>query len=86
MIKCIVLSNDILISQIEEVTSELGEPDCKLTNPFVIKKDGLGINFTLEPWLGEITDQNSFMISSDKIITISDPSKYLLEKYNSLLK
>jgi len=87
MIKCISLHNINLITFIEEVTSELGEPDCKLTNPFIIKKpqmDGLGL--VLEPWLSDITDQNSFMISSDKIITISDPRKELLEKYQSLIK
>lgn len=87
MIKCIVLSNIILISEIEEVTSELGEPDCKLTNPFIIKKPKIDVlNSTLEPWLGDIADENSFMISSDKIITITDPNKDLLEKYNLLLK
>ena len=35
IIKCLLLKNDIvLISEIVEVGTELGEPDCKLTNPF----------------------------------------------------
>ena len=71
----------ILISQIEEVTSELGEPDCKLIEPFVICDDG-----TLSPWLLDYTNQNDFMISSDKLLTIADPNSKLKTKYEELLK
>ena len=74
-------TNQILISQIEEVTSELGEPDCKLIEPFVICDDG-----TLTPWLLEYTNQNDFMISSDKLLTIADPNSKLKIKYEELLK
>ena len=65
-----------LLTQIEEVTTELGEPDCKLTEPFVLKPDG-----TLRPWLVDITSQNTFMIHSDKILTIADPNGKLIDKY-----
>ena len=74
-------TNQILISQIEEVTSELGEPDCKLIEPFVICDDG-----TLSPWLLDYTNQNDFMISSDKLLTIADPNSKLKIKYEELLK
>ena len=74
-------TNQILISQIEEVTSELGEPDCKLVEPFVICDDG-----TLSPWLLEYTNQNDFMISSDKLLTIADPNSKLKIKYEDVLK
>ena len=74
-------TNQILISQIEEVTSELGEPDCKLIEPFVICNDG-----TLSPWMLEYTNQNDFMISSDKLLTIADPNSKLKVKYEDLLK
>ena len=74
-------TNQILISQIEEVTSELGEPDCKLIEPFVICDDG-----TLTPWLLEYTNQNDFMISSDKLLTIADPNSKLKIKYEDVLK
>jgi len=78
----LVLLNDlILISQIEEVTSELGEPDCKITNPFVVKKDQ-----TLEPFLCGYSKQTTFMMSSDKILTLTDPTPTLLEKYEDLIK
>ena len=74
-------TNQILISQIEEVTSELGEPDCKLIEPFVICDDG-----TLSPWLLDYTNQNDFMISSDKLLTIADPNSKLKIKYEDVLK
>ncbi len=80
-IKIIVLmSNLILISQIEEVGADIGEPDCKLVNPYVIRKDQ-----TMEPFLCGYTKQNTFMMSSDKILTIADPTPTLLEKYNDLI-
>lgn len=78
----LLMNNQILISQVEEVTSELGEPDCRLTEPFLV--DQLGS--TLSPWLIEFTTENQYMISSDKIITLSDPKPTLLEKYQDLTK
>ena len=80
MIKLIVLlDQQKLVSQIDEVTSELGEPDCKLTEPFLLKEDG-----TLTPWLVGVTNENVFMITSDKILTLIDPTPTLLEKYIDL--
>tara|TARA_B100000427_G_scaffold119913_1_gene99910 strand:+ start:473 stop:688 length:216 start_codon:yes stop_codon:yes gene_type:complete len=70
-----------VISQIDEVTSELGEPDCKLTEPFVINDDG-----TLSPWLLDITTQNTFMISSDKILTLVQPNSKLVKKYEDVIE
>ena len=43
MIKILLLKNDlVLITELEEVGSELGEPDCKLIKPFemVWNRDG----------------------------------------------
>ena len=78
----IVLTNQqLLVSQIEEVGAEIGEPDCKLLNPMVICEGN-----TLTPWLLEQTQQDVFMISSDKIITLADPMPTLLEKYIGLTK
>lgn len=70
-----------MISQIDEVSSELGEPDCKLTEPFVINDDG-----TLSPWLLDITTQNTFMISSDKILTLVEPNSKLVKKYEDVIE
>jgi hypothetical protein len=82
MIKLLVLlNNKVLITKIEEVPSELGEPDCKLTKPFAVGSDN-----TLSPWLMDFTSQDIFMIHSDKILTITDPKPTLLEKYQNLIK
>ena len=81
-IKLIVLTNQQrLVSQIEEIGADIGQPDCKLTEPFIV-----GENNTLSPWLVESTNQSVFMLSSDKILTLVDPKPTLLEKYEDLLK
>ena len=81
-IKLIVLTNQQrLVSQIEEIGADIGQPDCKLTEPFIV-----GGNNTLSPWLVESTNQSVFMLSSDKILTLVDPKPTLLEKYQDLLK
>ena len=81
-IKLIVLTNQQkLVSQIEEVGADVGQPDCKLTEPFIVSDDN-----TLSPWLVESTNQSVFMLSSDKILTLVDPKPTLLEKYQDLLK
>lgn len=80
--KVLALTNSlILISQIEEVGAEIGEPDCKLVKPFLIKSDK-----TLEPFLLGYTKEDTFMMSSDKILTLADPTPTLLEKYEDLIK
>ena len=68
-----------LIATIEEQTFELGEPDCKLIEPYVVTTEG-----TVEPWLLNITNQNEVMISSDKILTLVEPKTALLAKYESV--
>ena len=75
------MNQQILISQIEEVGVEIGEPDCKLTEPFILTENDI-----MSPWLIEVTNDNTFMISSDKILTITEPKPTLLEKYQKLIK
>ena len=88
MIKILALVNNmILISQIEEIGADIGEPDCKLVKPFFVKEPQIeGLSRTLEPFLMGITKQDTFMISSDKILTLADPTPTLLEKYEDLIK
>ena len=82
LIKLIVLEHYNLISKIEEVpTVEIGDPNCKLTNPYVIGEDK-----TLQPFLMGLTRDANIMISSDKILTIANPSATILEKYQDLNK
>ena len=82
-IQLIVLTNNLkLVSQIEEVGAAVpGEPDCKLLEPYIV-----GEQDTLSPWMVDVTNQNEFMISSDKILTLVDPKPTLVEKYENLLK
>ena len=81
-IKAIVLTNNkVLVSQIDEVGADVGEPDCKLTNPYILKDDG-----TMEPWLLSVSRQDIFLISSDKILTLTEPMPTLVEKYEELTK
>ena len=83
VIKILALTNQqTLISEIVQVAAiDIGEPDCKLVNPFVCKEDG-----TLEPYLLGVTQNDTFMMSSDKILTMCDPTPTLLEKYIDLTK
>ena len=83
MVKLLLLTNNqILVSNVEEVGADVGEPDCKLTKPFLLNQS----NETLSSWLIDFSSQDIFMISSDKIITIAEPSEKLLKKYEDLTK
>jgi hypothetical protein len=75
----LLMNNTFLISEIEELVVDLGQPDCKLTNPFVVTEDE-----KLSPWIGDYTDANQLMISSDKILTLIEPKQTLLDKYLEL--
>ena len=75
-------NNQILISQIEEVAPlDIGDPNCKLIEPFILNEDS-----TLSPWLIDVTNENEFMICSDKILTLVEAKPTLLEKYQNLIK
>ena len=75
-----LVHQQLLISEIAEIAAVVpGEPDCKLINPFIIKEENV-----LEPWLLNATKDDIFMLSSDKILTLIDPTPTLLEKYIDL--
>ena len=75
------MNNLKIVTQIEEVLADIGDPNCKMIEPYVV-----GEQDTLSPWLVEFTSQNEFMISSDKIFTNLDQKPTLLEKYENLIK
>ena len=78
MIKIILFKNNlVLISRLEEVGSEMGEPDCKLIDPFELKGE------FLESW-PSFTMQREMMVHSDSFLTIIEPDKEQLDKYQSL--
>ena len=75
-----LVSQQLLISEIEEVgTVDIGQPDCKLINPFTVTSDQ-----TLEPFLNGYTKDSTLMMGSDKILTLVDPTPTLLEKYQDI--
>ena len=79
VIKVLLLSNqEIVGSEIEEVASEIGDPNCKLTKPYKIEGG------TLHRWMQDYTEQNEVMINSDKIITLVTPSPIIFEQYSKV--
>jgi len=78
-------NNHYIISQIDEVVAEdIGQPDCKLTKPFVINTEtGKTV---LEPFMMDLTRDNTFMMGSDKILTLAVPTPTLLEQYLNLIE
>ena len=87
----VMMNGQMILSQIEEVPSDLGEPDCKLTEPFIVTTSEQKITMqegvmVLAPWLLGMTNQNTFMISSDKILTIVEPNAKMVKKYEELME
>ena len=83
MIKILLLKNKtVLITEIEEVGADVGEPDCKLINPVeILDTEPL----QLKKWLHAYTTQTSSMLSSDSILTIVDPHKIIEDDYKKFL-
>ena len=80
-IQVLLLTNQmILISQIDEVLADIGQPDCKLINPCTL------IGGKVERWMSDVTSNNEMFISSDKIVTLVDPSKHILEEYKKFIQ
>ena len=78
-IKCILVDVDnLLISEIEEVDAELGNPNCKLINPVVFESLE-----KMKPLL-EASKDTEFMIRSEDILTIADPAPEVVAKYIEL--
>ena len=75
-IQVLILMNQmILISEIDEVLADIGQPDCKLINPCVIM-DG-----KVSKWMSDLTPNKEMFMSSDKILTLVDPSQKILAEY-----
>ena len=78
-IQVLLLTNQIiLISEIDEVLADIGQPDCKLINPCVI------IDGKLSKWMSDLTPSTEMFMSSDKILTLVDPSPHILKEYNKI--
>ena len=80
MIKCVLVDVDtVLISEVIEMDAELGDPNCKLINPYLFNSID-----DMKPWKSEITNQTEFMIRSEDILTIADPTQEVIDRYLEL--
>ena len=78
-IKCILVNVDnVLISEVEEVMAEEGEPDCRLINPYRFFDEE-----NMKPWV-QASNQTEYMLRSEDILTIADPSPEVVQKYKEL--
>ena len=78
-IKCILVNVDnVLISEVEEIDAEIGNPNCKLTNPVVFESLE-----RMKPLI-EASNDTEFMIRSEDILTIADPTPEVIAKYKEL--
>ena len=78
-IKCIMVGmGDILITEIQELDAEIGDPDCKLVKPLKF----LSID-NMTPWV-EASSQDEYMIRSSDILTIADPTPEVIREYLKL--
>ena len=80
MIKCVLIDVDnVLIADVIEIDAEIGDPNCKLINPYQFNSID-----DMKPWKSDVTNQTEFMIRSEDILTIADPSGIVIDKYNEL--
>ena len=79
IVKCLLVDIDnVLISEVEEIDSAIGDPDCKLIKPYRF----YGVD-KMEPWV-KASNQTEYMIRSSDILTIADPSSEVIEAYLKL--
>ena len=79
VIKVLLLSSqEIVVSEIEEIAAEFGDPNCKLTKHYKIEGGAL------HKWMEDYTEQNEVMINSDKIVTLFTPSPMIFEQYSKV--
>ena len=70
--------DNVLITEVVEVMAEEGEPDCKFINPYrFIDIDNM------TPWI-QASNQKEYMLRSEDILTIADPTPEVIEKYTEL--
>ena len=79
-IKCILMDVDnVVIAEVIEVDAEIGDPNCKLIKPYLFNDID-----DMTPWKSDVTNQTEFMIRSEDILTIADPTGAVIDKYIEL--
>ena len=80
MIKCVLIDVDnVVVAEVVEMDADIGDPNCKLIKPYLFNSID-----DMKPWKSEITNQTEFMIRSEDILTIADPTNEVIEKYTEL--
>ena len=78
-IKCVLGNMDnVLITEVVEIMAEPGEPDCRLINPYLFVSED-----DMKPWV-QASNQKEYMVRSDDILTIADPTQEVIDKYIEL--
>ena len=72
--------DNVVICEVEEIQAELGEPDCKIKNPYQYDKDT-----GLTPW-PDFAGQTEMMLRSDDILTMVEPKQEIIDQYIELTK
>ena len=73
------IRDSLIISGIEEVAAlDIGDPNCKMLSPYKIEGE------EMSPYLSNVTDDVEIMICSDKILTLVEPHKSLVDSYLKL--
>jgi hypothetical protein len=88
-VQCLLFQNDlVVIAEVIEVMSEIGDPDCKLVKPFRILGRHEAPDMTheerIQPWL-DFTEQSDIMVRSSDILTFVEPAPQLLAHYMTLI-
>ena len=80
MIKCVLIDVDnVVVAEVVEMDAEIGDPNCKLIKPYLFNSIE-----DMTPWKSDITTQTEFMIRSEDILTIADPTQEVIAKYREL--
>ncbi len=63
MIKCVLIDVDtVLVAEVIELDAEIGDPNCKLVNPYIFNDID-----DMKPWKSEVTNQKEFWYSNRQI-------------------
>ena len=71
--------DNVVIAEVIEVDAEIGDPNCKLIKPYLFNDID-----DMTPWKSDVTNQTEFMIRSEDILTIADPTGAVIDKYIEL--
>ena len=72
--------DNVVVCEVEEIQAELGEPDCRIKNPYQYDKDT-----GLTPW-PDFAGQTEMMLRSDDILTMVEPKQEIIDEYLELTK